>query len=110
MYAFTAYFELEVLRKRPYLKKEWCIRVLENPIKVEMQAMMLQYYADIDSLYIDLSAKTSVESSEVSPGVVLDYDDHGNLVGIDIDNASSKLDLSQITLHKLPVLTEHLVA
>jgi hypothetical protein len=36
-YRFTAYFENVVLRKRPYLKKEWCIRVLENPIRSEMQ-------------------------------------------------------------------------
>jgi len=36
-YHFTPYFEKEVLRKRPYLKKEWCIRVIENPIKVEKQ-------------------------------------------------------------------------
>lgn len=36
-YRFTAYFENEVLRKRPYLKKEWCIRVLENPIRSEPQ-------------------------------------------------------------------------
>jgi hypothetical protein len=36
-YKFTPYFENEVLRKRPYLKKEWCIQVIENPIKWEMQ-------------------------------------------------------------------------
>ncbi len=36
-YNYTEYFENEVLRKRPYLKKEWCIRVVENPIKVERQ-------------------------------------------------------------------------
>ena len=36
-YKFTHYFENEVLRKRPYLKKEWCVRVLENPIKWEAQ-------------------------------------------------------------------------
>jgi hypothetical protein len=36
-YKYTPYFENEVLRKRPYLKKEWCIRVLENPIRVESQ-------------------------------------------------------------------------
>jgi hypothetical protein len=36
-YRFTEYFEKEVLRKRPYLKKEWCIRVLENPLKSESQ-------------------------------------------------------------------------
>lgn len=36
-YKYTAYFENEVLRKRPYLKKEWCVKVIENPIKVERQ-------------------------------------------------------------------------
>ena len=36
-YKFTAYFEKEVLRKRPYLKKEWCIRVLQDPLKMEQQ-------------------------------------------------------------------------
>jgi len=36
-YKFTEYFEKEVLRKRPYLRKEWCITVLQNPIKVEKQ-------------------------------------------------------------------------
>lgn len=30
-YKLTAYFENEVLRKRPYLKKEWCIQIIENP-------------------------------------------------------------------------------
>jgi hypothetical protein len=36
-YRFTDYFENEVLRKRTYLKKEWCIRVVENPIRTEVQ-------------------------------------------------------------------------
>ncbi len=36
-YQYTEYFENEVLRKRSYLKKEWCIRVIENPLKVERQ-------------------------------------------------------------------------
>lgn len=36
-YKYTAYFENEVLRKRPYLKKEWCIRIVEDPIHVEIQ-------------------------------------------------------------------------
>lgn len=36
-YGFTESLEQEVLRKRPYLKKEWCIRVLEAPIRSEPQ-------------------------------------------------------------------------
>jgi uncharacterized protein YuzE len=64
--------------------------------------MKLNYYADTDSLYIDLSERPSAESREVSDGVVLDYDDQGNLVGIDIDNASKKVQLDQLVLNKLP--------
>jgi hypothetical protein len=36
-YRFTPSFEHEVLRKRPYLKREWCIWVLEHPIRSETQ-------------------------------------------------------------------------
>jgi uncharacterized protein YuzE len=58
--------------------------------------MKLNYFPDTDSLYIDLSQRPSVESQEVSEGVVLDYDAAGNLVGIDIDHASRKLDLREL--------------
>ena len=64
--------------------------------------MKITYYPDTDSLYIDLSKKTSVKSTEISEGVVLDYDDKDYLVGIDIDNASQKLDLNELTLDRLP--------
>lgn len=38
-FKFTKYFENEVLRKRPYLKKEWCIQIVTNPIKIEPQEL-----------------------------------------------------------------------
>ena len=34
---FTDYFETKVMRKRPYLKKEWCIAVVANPLRSEAQ-------------------------------------------------------------------------
>lgn len=64
--------------------------------------MRINYYPDTDSLYIDLSSKTSVDSREVSEGIVLDYDADGNLVGIDIDEASTKLEIGELILSKLP--------
>ena len=64
--------------------------------------MKFNYYPETDSLYIDLSEKSSVASKEISEGVVLDYDAEGNLVGIDIDNASTKVQLKELTLRKLP--------
>ena len=36
-YHFTGYFENEVLRKRPYIRKEWCTRVLDKPLRSEPQ-------------------------------------------------------------------------
>ena len=68
--------------------------------------MKLNYYPDTDSLYIDLSHRTSVESREISEGVVLDYDESGYVVGIDIDNASSKVDLHELMVSKVPFTTQ----
>ena len=69
--------------------------------------MKLNYYSDTDSLYIDLSEQPSVESREISEGIVLDYDAAGNLVGIDIDNASRKVELKTLTLNKLPAIIQN---
>ena len=65
--------------------------------------MKFHYYPETDSLYIDLSEKTSVDSHEVAPGVVLDFDAEGNLVGIDIDRASKIVNLSRLEAESLPV-------
>jgi uncharacterized protein YuzE len=72
--------------------------------------MKLNYHAATDSLYIDLSEKPSVESREVSEGVVLDYDAAGNLVGIDIDHASTKVDLRTLILSRIPGKVETIAA
>lgn len=64
--------------------------------------MKLKYYRETDSLYIDLSENPSAESREVSDGIVLDYDERGNLVGIDIDNATSKVALDRLVVSRLP--------
>ena len=65
--------------------------------------MKLRYYADTDSLYIDLADRPSADSREVTPGVVLDFDADGFLVGIDIDRASAQLDISDLDTGSLLV-------
>jgi len=66
--------------------------------------MRISYYPETDSMCIDLSAKESSESRELSPGAVLDYDNENNLVGIDIDNASrtgpERTNFKQVTYRK----------
>ncbi len=68
--------------------------------------MMLNYYPETDSLYINLSEQPSVESQEISEGILLDYDAEGQLVGIDIDNASNKIDMEKLILSRLPSQVE----
>ena len=72
--------------------------------------MKISYYPDTDSLYIDLSEQPSAESREISEGVVLDYDAKGRLVGIDIDNASKKVELNKLILSKLPAREQIIAA
>ncbi|MBS4028124.1 MAG: hypothetical protein KGZ58_05730 [Ignavibacteriales bacterium] len=69
-YNFTPYFENEVLRKRPYLKKEWCIRVLENPIRMEPQEQnRFRFWGRIEELdnrvlrVITLEDKTTIHNA-----------------------------------------------
>jgi len=72
--------------------------------------MKLNYYPETDSLYIDLSSKPSKESVEISEGIVLDYDGDGHITGIDIDNASHKIDLNEIILNKVPAQLKSITA
>ena len=68
--------------------------------------MRLNYYPETNSLYINLSEQPSVESQEISEGILLDYDAEGQLVGIDIDNASNKIDMEKLILSRLPSQVE----
>ena len=67
--------------------------------------MKLHYYPDTDSLYIDLNSRPSADSREVADGLVVDFDDEGNVVGIDIEHASQKLDLRTLETEALPAAT-----
>lgn len=76
---------------------------MEYVSKTTMETMKLHYYRETDSLYIDLVDRPSTESRNVAPGVILDFDADGVLVGIDIDHASQKLDLSRVETVALPL-------
>jgi uncharacterized protein YuzE len=72
--------------------------------------MKFNYYPETDSLYIDLSDKTSVDSQEVAPGVVVDFDKQGNIVAIDVDRASKIIDLSRLETNSLPLADLHIAS
>lgn len=65
--------------------------------------MKLHYYAETDSLYIELADRAGVETREVVAGVNVDIGADGAVIGIDIDGASSKLDLATLETRGLPI-------
>ncbi len=65
--------------------------------------MKLHYYAETDSLYIELRDAPSVETREVAEGVLVDLDGDGKVVGFDIDGASGKIDLGRVDVEALPL-------
>lgn len=65
--------------------------------------MKLSYDQATDSLYIHLADRPSVDSDEVSDGVVLDFDENGALVGIDVQHASQKADIQNLAVFHLPL-------
>lgn len=71
--------------------------------------MKLHYYPETDSLYIDLTSKPSTDSREIAEGVVIDFDTEGSIVGIDIQDASQKLDLNTLETEALPAATVKMV-
>lgn len=65
--------------------------------------MIFQYYPDTDMLYIKLADRISTESEEVASGIVLDFDEQNCVIGIEIEDASTLIDLSRLEVLALPV-------
>jgi uncharacterized protein YuzE len=65
--------------------------------------MIFQYDHDADMLYIKLVDRPSAESEEVAPSIVLDFDDRNQVVGIEIEGASTFIDLSRLEVAALPI-------
>jgi uncharacterized protein YuzE len=65
--------------------------------------MKISYDQATDSLYIHLADRASVDSDEVQNGVVLDFDANGALVGIDLQHASQRVDINNLSVSKLPL-------
>ena len=65
--------------------------------------MIFQYYPDTDMLYIKLANGVSTESEEVASGIVLDFNERNQVIGIEIEDASTFIDLSRLEVSALPV-------
>ena len=65
--------------------------------------MRFSYHSDTDSLYIHLSEQAGADVHELSDDIVLDLNESGALVGIEIQNASRHIDLSVLEIGSLPI-------
>jgi hypothetical protein len=68
--------------------------------------MKLHYDPETDSLYIEFNDAPGSETRIVADGVVADFGANGDIVGIDIEHASRRLDLTRIEAFALPVAAE----
>jgi uncharacterized protein YuzE len=65
--------------------------------------MKLHYYPETDSLYIELRAEPGAETREIAGGLNVDFNAEGEVVGFDIDHASTHLDLTTLEAVELPL-------
>jgi len=76
--------------------------------KYERKNMKLKIDREADALYLDfLDESLSFDSQEIAPGVILDYNKEGKVVGIEMLYLSKRFDISQ--LKKLEVEPRELV-
>ena len=54
-------------------------------------------------LYIELTTGVSTESAEVAPGIVLDFAENNQVIGMEIEDASKFIDLSRLEVSALPI-------
>jgi uncharacterized protein YuzE len=68
--------------------------------------MKIEYSKDIDALYIKIRDAKIVDSMDVEKGVTIDIDEKGHIVGIEILDASEKLnpaELTNISIENIPL-------
>ena len=58
--------------------------------------MRLKIDKETDTLYLRLDESAIVESEEVQPGVILDYDERGQVVGVEFLNLSARAKVEKL--------------
>jgi uncharacterized protein YuzE len=56
----------------------------------------MHYSQDADAIYIRLKEDRIHNTNEVTPDIIMDYDDKGNVIGIEILSASEKVDTQEL--------------
>lgn len=67
--------------------------------------MKIQYFAETDTLAIELTSKSVASTDAIKDDLILDYDDRGKIVTITIDNYSKNVDVVNLQALDLPLLS-----
>ncbi len=64
--------------------------------------MRISYYSDTDTLYIELNEAPGTNTRTCAKDMVVDLDENDGPIGIEIESASEKVDLSHLKTKGLP--------
>ena len=64
--------------------------------------MKVRYFADIDTLWIELRGAPAAETRDLDEDALIEIDEDGNVCAITLEHASERTDVSQISLERVP--------
>jgi uncharacterized protein YuzE len=70
--------------------------------------MTFEYFSDTDTLYIAFRPGPGADAAEVGPDVIFDYDAQGNVIGLTVEHASKRADISSFSVLRIPPLAASL--
>ncbi len=65
--------------------------------------MKFEYFSETDTLYIQLQPGPGVDAQEVAANIVFDFNEAGEVIGIEIEHASERTDLMNFQLQSFPI-------
>jgi uncharacterized protein YuzE len=68
----------------------WLVATMDAPANGRRQTMRFDYDPQVDALYIRLNEAKIIESEEVQPGIILDFDENGKVAGVEVLDASKR--------------------
>jgi len=66
------------------------------------EKMIIHYSKDADALYIRLADKRVADTDQLNEDVIIDYDEKGDVIAIEILDASKKTDIARTIIDYFP--------
>lgn len=67
--------------------------------------MRIQYSCDVDALYIRLRETDIANTHEIADDFIVDYESEGNVIGIELLSASTRMDVGQLIIREFDTVT-----